>query len=368
MTQEADGELFAAPLVMLSVALTLAAVRRTGRSAFFTAVLAGIAAGAAVMVKQNFGDAVVFAVVLLLVMLLQRRVVTREAAVVAAGGVLGGGLVVAATLAYVAWSRVGLTTAWSAVFGFRGSAFDVIEDHSLHAALVRAGTLAGLAVLCGAVPLLAVLASEVFRCRFRGPPVAWAIGVTAAFEVVSIALGGSYWPHYLVQLAPILALAAGVRAPDAERVRATVVLTVAAAVLTSVVVTAGGTAYRGTGEVVGDYLRDSSRPGDTATVLFGNADVQQASEMRSPYGHLWTLPMRTLDPRLAGLRAVLRGPAAPTWVLAWGSLDPWNIDAHDLTRLTLASHYRRVADVCGREVYLHDGVRRTLAAPPTSCR
>ena len=34
MAQEADGEIFAAPLVMLSVALTLAAVRRTGRPAF----------------------------------------------------------------------------------------------------------------------------------------------------------------------------------------------------------------------------------------------------------------------------------------------------------------------------------------------
>ena len=135
MAQEADGELFAAPLVMLSMALTLAAVRRRGRSAFGTAVLAGAAAGAAVMVKQNFGDAVVFAVALLLALLLQRRVAPRDAGVVAAGGVLGGGLVVAVALAYVAWSRVGLAMAWTAVFGFRGTALDVIEDHSLHASL-----------------------------------------------------------------------------------------------------------------------------------------------------------------------------------------------------------------------------------------
>ena len=185
---------------------------------------------------------------------------------------------------------------------------------------------------------------------------------------MSIALGGSYWAHYLIQLAPVLALAAGVWAPDAVRVRAMVVVTVVSALFATVVVTVGGSTYRGTGSVVGGYLRESSRPGDTATVLFGNADVQQTSGMRSPYGQLWTLPMRTLDPRLARLRAVLRGPAAPTWVLAWGSLDPWDIDAHDLTRLTLATHYRRVADVCGRIVYLHDGVRRTLAAAPRTCR
>ena len=80
--------------------------------------------------------------------------------------------------------------------------------------------------------------------------------------------------------------------------------------------------------------------------------------MRSPYDQLWSLPMRTLDPHLARLRAVLRGPAAPTWVVAWGDLDSWNIDAHDRTRLELATHYRRVAQVCGHAVYLHDG------APP----
>ncbi len=367
MAQEADGEVFAAPLVMLSVALTLAAVRREGRSAFGTAVLAGLAAGAAVMVKQNFGDAVVFAGALLVAMLVQRRIAPRAAAAVAAGGVAGGGLVVAAALAYVAWSRVGLAAAYQTVFGFRGTALDVIEDHSLHASLSRALVVAGLAVLCGAVPLLVALASETLRCSFRGPPVAWAVAVTAAFELVSILLGGSYWPHYLLQLAPVLALAAGVWAPDAVRVRAAVVLVAVSAVLATLVVTAQGTTYGQRGAVVADYLHRASRPGDTATMLFGNADVQQASGMRSPYDHLWTLPMRTLDPRLAGLRAVLRGPVAPTWVVAWSGLDPWNIDSHDLTRLTLATHYRRVADVCGHGIYLHDGVRRALPPGRTGC-
>jgi 4-amino-4-deoxy-L-arabinose transferase-like glycosyltransferase len=367
MAQEADGEVFAAPLVMLSLALTLAAVRRRGRSALVTAVLAGIAAGAAVMVKQNFGDAVVFAVVLLVALLAQRRMVPKDAAVVAAGGVLGGGLVVGAALAFVAWSRVGLATAYQAVFGFRGTALDVIEDHSLHAPLHRAVEMTGLAVLAGALPLLVVLLSESVRCRFRGPPVAWAVGATAAFESVSIALGGSYWPHYVLQLAPVLALAAGLWAPDALRVRAAVLLTTVSAVVAAVVVTAGGTAYGGTAERVGAYLRASGRPGDTATVLFGNAEIQQTSGMGSPYDQLWTLPMRTLDPHLSRLRAVLRSPHAPTWVVAWGNLDPWNIDAHDRTRLALATHYRRVASVCGHQIYLHDGVRRPLLGPST-CR
>ena len=72
--------------------------------------------------------------------------------------------------------------------------------------------------------------------------------------------------------------------------------------------------------------------------------------------------MRTLDPHLAGSGRCSAEPQAPTWVVAWSGLDPWNIDSHDLTRLTLATHYRRVADVCGHGIYLHDGVRRSPAA------
>ncbi|QWZ06427.1 hypothetical protein KRR39_12555 [Nocardioides panacis] len=365
MSQEADGEILAAPFVMVSMALTLAAVRRTGGRAFGLAVLAGVAAGAAVMVKQNFADAVVFAVVLLVATLVQRRTPAPVVARVAAGGVLGGLGVVAAALAYVAWSGVGLGTAWNAVYGFRGTALDVITDQSLHAPMVRAAEMTVLAVLSGALPLLVVLVLDGVRCRFRGPPVAWAVGATLALDVLSISAGGSYWPHYLLQLAPALALAVGLWAADSGRVRAAVAFTVASAVAATVEVTLTGAAYRHTAETVGGFVHRSAHSGDTAVVLFGKADAQQASGLRSPYEHLWTLPMRTLDPRLTELQALLRGPVAPTWVVAWGDLDPWNLDAHGGTRLALVTHYRRVADVCGKAVYLHDGVHRTLA--PVDC-
>jgi hypothetical protein len=365
VSQEADGEIFAAPLVMLAIALTLAAVRRSGARAFGLAVVAGGVAGAAVMVKQNFADAVVFAVVLLVASLVQRRTPAPVVARVAAGGVLGGLGVAVAALAYVAWSGVGLGTAWTTVFGFRGTALDVITDHSLHAPMMRALDMTVLAVLCGALPLLVVLTLEAVRCRLRGPPVAWAVGATLLLDVVSITAGGSYWPHYLLQLAPALALAGGLWAADSARVRAAVALIVASAVTVTLVATLSGATYPHTGQAVGTFVKRSAHAGDTVAVLFGRADVQQATGLPSPYEHLWTLPMRTLDPHLVQLRAVLRGPAAPTWVVARKDLNPWNIDAHDRTRLLLATHYRRVAEVCGKAVYLHDGVHRTLA--PLTC-
>lgn len=364
-TQEADGEIFAAPLVMLSVALTLTAVRRSGVRSSVAATAAGVSAAAAVMVKQNFADGVVFALVLLLAVVAQRRASWCESARIGAGVVAGSGLILVGALGYVVWSRVGLATAYTAVFGLRSTALDVIEDHSLHSVIARAVVLVVLAVLTGAVPLMGVLVAGAARRRLRGSPVAWAVGVTLAFDVVSISLGGSYWSHYLIQLAPMLALGAGLGVADAGRVRAVVAVMVATTVAATSVVVLSGFTSQHQGQVVGDWLRTSAHPGDTATMLFGNAETQLTSGMVSPYQQLWTLPMRTLDPRLSTLRAVLSGPRAPTWIVLGHSLDPWNIDAHGQTRRTLAEHYRVVARVCGRRVLLHDGVLRSL--PPTTC-
>ena len=362
--QSADGELLAVPLVMLSMALTLSAVRRTGHAAFARAVGAGVAAGAAVMVKQNCADAIVLAVAWLLAALVQRRTTGRTAAAVAGGGVLGGGLVLAGVLVYLARVRVGLGTAWTAVFGFRSTALDVVADHSLHAPAVRATELLVLSVLTGLLPLAAVLLLHAARCRFRGPPLAWAVAATLLFDLVSVALGGSYWPHYLIELGPVLALAAGLWAPDSTGVRAVVTLVTCSALVTVTTMGMTGRGFHHGGHRMGEYLAASARPGDTATVLYGHADVLAVSGLHSPYEQLWTLPMRTLDPHLGMLRRVLTGPHAPTWVVAWGNLDPWHIDASDRVRLALALHYRRVADVCGHDVYLHDGVDRVLRPTP----
>jgi hypothetical protein len=306
-------------------------------------------------------------VVLLAVAVLQRRTVLRDAARVAAGGVVGGALVVLTALAYIAWSGVALSVAWTAVFGFRGTALGVIVGHSTQAPMHRAIELVLLALLTGILSLVAVLGIEAVRHRLTGRPVAWAVAVTLVFETVSIASGGSYWPHYLIQLAPMLALAAGLWAPHARRVRAAVAFVAASAIAATFVTVLSGASSRHTDAVVGTWLHDSRRQGDTATVLYGNAAVQQGSGMVSPYPQLWTLPMRTLDPHLTTLRSVLRGPSAPTWVVVTHkNLDTWRIDPNGRTRKVLAAHYHDVAQVCGRQVYLHDGVHRALA--PTACR
>jgi 4-amino-4-deoxy-L-arabinose transferase-like glycosyltransferase len=87
---QADGELFAAPLVMAAVALTVDAWQRApGLARFWVATAAGVLAAAASLVKQNFLEGFVFAGVLVVAEALRRRRVTGRCRTVAAGVAVG---------------------------------------------------------------------------------------------------------------------------------------------------------------------------------------------------------------------------------------------------------------------------------------
>ena len=71
-------------------------------------------------------------------------------------------------------------------------------------------------------------------------------------------------------------------------------------------------------------------------------------------------PARTLDPGSARLKKLLAGPSAPTWVVAIRRLhrppSPGSLGA------TIVQHYRPVARICSKTVYLNRDVERR---PPT---
>jgi hypothetical protein len=116
----------------------------------------------------------------------------------------------------------------------------------------------------------------------------------------------------------------------------------------------------------GEWLADSGGPRDTAVVLYGNAAVLEAADMQSPYPHLWSLPMRTLDPDQTRLRATLSGPTAPEWVVEMTPLNSWQIDDAGMLRDLLGERYRVVAEVCDNPVWLRADVSRR-PAPEPSC-
>ena len=103
-------------------------------------------------------------------------------------------------------------------------------------------------------------------------------------------------------------------------------------------------------------------PGDTAVVAYGQPNVLAAAGMASPYPYLWSLPVRTLDPDLTAVAAVLAGADRPRGSSTGRASTRGRIDPAAL-RPVLARHYREVADVCGRTVWLEQDEPRSLATP-----
>jgi hypothetical protein len=249
-----------------------------------------------------------------------------------------------------------LSGAFDAMYPFRVEAGRVLASSNRTAADTRLSRL----VLCwaasGAAVVMSVFTWSVVTRRLRGTA-AWALFATAAFDLVSILLGGSYWNHYLIQLLVPVAIMSGLlvggRQPLARTLLGATAL--AAAVALGVVYAGPRTTLASS---VGRAVGSAARPQDTIVTVWGHSDVTRASGLTSPYPYLWSLPSRTLDPRLAALDTLLAGPEAPTWFVAWkGGTWAKSRGGARAARL-LDEHYRVVAQVGHHIVYLHRGVER----------
>ena len=99
-------------------------------------------------------------------------------------------------------------------------------------------------------------------------------------------------------------------------------------------------------------------------VLYGSPSILEAADLETPYPYLWSLPMRTLDPRQERLRATLAGPTAPTWIAQVSGLNSWHVDESGRLRELIDARYDRVAEFCGVDLWLRAGESRALAPPP----
>ena len=168
-----------------------------------------------------------------------------------------------------------------------------------------------------------------------------ATGAVLTVELAGLVAGGSYWRDYLFPLVPPIALCVALLVSrggrPARRMRAVALLSLALGRdLAGGVVRPGGAGVIGYTEVAaGEAIKEASEPGDTLVVFGGRADVQYSSGLPSPYPHLWSLPMRTLDPEYADLVALLDGPDAPTWFVTWVSISSWDAPGADDLRAAL---------------------------------
>jgi hypothetical protein len=342
------------PFVLAGV---LALLRAFGsaeqRTMTLCAAAAGISASTAALVKQNVVDVFVFAAAVALTRLGSRD--RRRALGILARFVLaavGTGIVLVGLAALRGTEPLAL---WDAVTTFRFESMSVIQRNATAANSAR---LAGL-LWAGSLSMAPVVIAGFAVQLRRGardepggttlvPDLRWPACALLAWEVVSIAGGGSYWLHYLLVLVPGLvvlgASAAQGPRPLGRFTAVALALAVGSSAAATILAASSPQSYSTDAEVI-SYLRVHGIPGDTVVVAFGHPNINWGVGMSSPYPQLWSLPVRVQDPGLVAFQEVLRSVAAPTWVVVSGdSLGTWGVDATQADR-TLRSDYVLVTRV-----------------------
>ena len=360
----AQGEILAIPLIFTSFWLSLRALARpSGWVGVLLALGAGFTATLALGLKQNMASALLFGGAVLVAARLGRRIGRRDFWRLSGAAAVGAAVPV---IGVVAWARVAgvhLDELWYDVYGFRSDALSVIAGGHEMAAAGRAAKVAMAVVLTGLAPIavwLVVRAREVWRAD---PVVSAGAFAILVFDGASLALGGSFWPPYVFALVPgtvlfvALLLKADQRSSRGVQLAGWFAVTSCLVGMLSWVV--ADQTHWSRGYETGAAIAIAATPGDTIQVYGGRADVVYASGLPQEYRYLWGLPMRTLDPDLTGLKALLQGPQAPTWLVAEVSMDAWDLGTRTGLQAVIDQAYDSHGVGCGGEpVYLRKGETR----------
>ena len=345
------AELLAVVPSAVSVLLLLSGLGR-GDGAALRLAGAGAAAAVALLVKQSFGDALFAGIAGLAIA--GWRVPWRRTAARAGAYAAGVGGV---ALGVILWERAAHTlhhgpdSVSYALTGFRLDAVHALAHGNFASKFASLGTAAlgsGLAV--AALVAMAGIVTLRRRRVTAGVLAAW-----LAAGLAGVLGGGSYWSHYLIELVPVTAV--GVAALVAWRPRLGVPLAAAALAIgltTSVDNVALGRPgeYQRGAVVLGDYLRDRALPGDTAYVLYAKVNALYYSGLPSPFPYHWSLMMMSVPNAERQLRATLRSPRRPTWIVRAQSTTTFGLDRSGETRRLLRRFYRRVSTTCGVPILL----------------
>ncbi len=355
-TVAAKGEILGLPLIMASCWLSLSALIDRSATRCF---LAGACGVLAVGLKQNLIGGLVFGGVLLVAAVATSRLDRRDAARLTGAAIAGALLPVAVTLGWCLLAGVRPSTLAYVTLGFRLDASSVLASQPSSVVDARLWILLGAAMATGLVFLALWFLLRLPRLLRRHPALTLAVSAMLVVDLAGVFLSGSYWRTYLlVPIAPMTLALSLLLADDqslGDRWRRTL-----HTVTCGIVVFAVGSSAVSLAQwlrVIGDYppteyytgrtIGEASQPGDTLVVYGGRADIQWASGLRSPYEHLWSLPMRTLDPDLTDLEQLLTGPDAPTWFVQFARLDTWSESGTRAVRTELLEDYELVTIACG---------------------
>jgi hypothetical protein len=337
--------------------LCLVVAVRGHRRAHLLLAAAGLLAMTALLVKQSFGDALLAGAVALAVTAVHRP----RAALSRAGAYAAG--VAAPLLAMDLWEAITHIpdgAMWYAILGFRLDALTAIAG--THAGVFGRFERLLIPALASGLVVLVVWAARGLRTIARRDAATAALIAWLAGGLAGVLGGGSYWPHYLVQLIPVAAILAAV---GLERTRPGLrVATVGAVAL----LTAGGAVtglhlaprYHAKDTAVATFVQAHARPGDTVEVLYARADVVEETGLASPFPYQWSLMLRTMPSARTRLADLLASPLRPTWLVQWQPLDAFGMNRDGAIRRTVRQGYRRYGTVAGHRVYLRRDVKRPL--------
>lgn len=332
------GELLASLAAILSL-LAFAAFLRSRAPAWL--VLAGLASGCAVMIKQSGFDAALAIVVYL--GWTERRRAARPVAVLIAAAATP---VVAGLLAAVSVHRW-----WFAVVGYRGSGDSIVTGSFVHRLDLLQQSLPAAAKGLGLLVLMAALG-------WRISPLVIRLWLGAA--VLGVVGGGNFHFHYYLQLVPPLAILAGAGLERLfARPRALLAAGYAAVAIATIVVTAPLMLDDARAQAkaiwphdphlqhdaaVVRYVRAHTHPGERILVLWAAADVYYLADRPPAIPYMW---FRNIQAVPGALRDAHQALARRRAALVIESQSPDSADPSGRTRALLTSGYRRVAVVDG---------------------
>jgi hypothetical protein len=361
--------------------------RRIVFSRGWLVVFAGAAAASAPLVKQSALDAGVAASVWFLWRFWADRQLDhglRRVVADAARFACGAALAVGGTLALAVRAGSHPRDLAYALIGFRVDVLEALTNGQGKAPTERFGRLldpalgSGLLIVAIIGVVGIVLAS---RSRLRGAGVAlltgWILGA-----VIGVSGGGYYWAHYLIQLAPPVAAAAGVTLAASRRHVWTGVLVVLLALIAAAgqvvrsfdvpparLVEAGyHPISQQTVVVVADAVRRNSAPDDTVAVLYARANVAYYAERTPATPYLWSSMYRALPKARSSLVDAITGPDRAPWLVEWQSPVAFGMDYDGAITTAIGVGYREVAQLCGKPILIRsDRPLTTFVLPPERC-
>jgi hypothetical protein len=185
---------------------------------------------------------------------------------------------------------------------------------------------------------------------------------TAALGVIG---GGNFHAHYYIQLAPPLALLAGIGVARVLERRAGLVAGICAGVaLWGLAATVplwfdspaaqAGHVFPNDGHLQHDaaviaYVRAHSSPSDRIFVMWSAANVYYLSDRAPAVRYMWYRNIQAIPGALGEVHAALAGGDRPLLVVAEQS--PAALDPGGETARLLAAHYHQVASIDGVVIY-----------------